>query len=99
MEKIKIGRKPAAGRQAVLQKIKTLGLTQAEAESAIELILGSISDGLVEDGKVVCSGFGTFSVRVHRPRMIKMPGQVPRKIPARCKIRFKSSPTVFRNCR
>ncbi|MCI5910687.1 MAG: HU family DNA-binding protein [Oscillospiraceae bacterium] len=37
--------------------------SKAKAEFMINLIIGTIQEGLIEDGKVSISGFGTFSVK------------------------------------
>jgi len=45
------------------------GLTLASAHEVVSTVLQSLHDGLVEDGRVVLSGFGTFKVVTRKERV------------------------------
>ena len=59
------------------------GFTRRDAETALNCVLGIISDELVSGGKVYIVGFGTFEVRDRAPRTGRNPkAGIPVKIPA-----------------
>lgn len=86
---------PSHGRKSLIRRLQNLGLTQREAETAIETLLQNISDGLEKDGKVMISDFGRFEVRHYLPRAAKLPGQPLKRLPARRTVRFKPSRNLF----
>ncbi|MEJ2368517.1 MAG: HU family DNA-binding protein [Acidobacteriota bacterium] len=60
------------------------GLTLPQAKALVDEVLDSIKDGLVEEGHVVLSGFGTFRVVRRKPRMGRdLAKGVPVPVPAR----------------
>lgn len=86
---------PETGRKILVKQLQSAGLTQRESEETVETIWSSIADGIVIDGKVVISGFGSFTAKQRRPRFARLPGQERKKIPARKTVHFKPSPTVL----
>ena len=67
------------------------GLTQVQAEKALNAILEEIKDGLQRGEPVILRRFGSFQVREKRARMGRNPktGEAA-GIPARRVVRFKS---------
>lgn len=68
---------------------------RAAAQQAVEDVLNSISQGLLDDGKVQLVGFGTFSVKERAART----GRNPRtgealQIPASKSVGFKPGKTL-----
>lgn len=66
-------------------------LTKAQAKAAVDAVLSSISEALVNDGKVALLGFGTFAINEKGERT----GINPRtketiKIAARKVVKFKA---------
>lgn len=49
------------------------GMTKANAERALNAFLDSVEDTLVKDGKLMLTGFGTFSVEVRKARKGRNP--------------------------
>ena len=45
------------------------GLTYPDARALVDQVISAISEGLVSDGHVVLSGFGTFRVVRRKPRL------------------------------
>lgn len=84
------------GKQALIGRLKTFGLTERESDETARLLIEQIIEGLEKNGKVMISGFGRFDVRQRRPRNSKLPGREEKRVPARRTIRFKASPNVFR---
>jgi len=65
------------------------GLTLAHAHALVTTVFQVIEEGLVKDGKVVLSGFGTFRVVSRKERVgrdIRRGVAVP--IPSRCDVVF-----------
>jgi len=50
-----------------------LGESKAATERILSAVLGTIKDGLVGDGVVQITGFGSFRVRTRGPRMGRNP--------------------------
>lgn len=88
---------PVSGRRQLAKRLHHLGLTEREAETAIETLIKSMVEGLAKDGKIIVSGFGSFNVRTHKPRTSRLPHQEPRRLPARKAVRFKASTDVFKS--
>ncbi|MBI4178541.1 HU family DNA-binding protein [bacterium] len=82
--------------KSILWRLQNLGLTRREAELALDEIIEGLRRGLLEEGRVRLSGFGSFTVRQRRPRNVNLPDRARRKAPARKTVRFKPSPAVFR---
>ncbi len=66
------------------------GLTKISAERAVNAFLDSVEDMLVKDGKLMLTGFGSFSVESREAR----PGRNPRTgqeitIPAAKVVKFR----------
>ncbi len=78
--------------KAVEKKIPTKG----EAVLAVETIFQSIRASLNKGDKVVISNFGTFRVKVRRPRNGRNPktGE-PVSVPSRRGVRFKASKNLL----
>ena len=45
-----------------------IGATQKDAAVYVDAVIGSIKDGMIEDGKVQIVGFGTFDVKERAER-------------------------------
>lgn len=50
-----------------------VGLTQKDAAVAVDAVIESIKEGMVEDGKVQIVGFGTFEVKERAEREARNP--------------------------
>ncbi len=48
-------------------------LTKASAEQALNAVLESVQDALVEEGKLTLTGFGVFSVEARKERAGRNP--------------------------
>ena len=71
---------------------KALDITQVAADQATVVVLDSIKQGLVKDGKVVIRGFGLFTTKKKSKRMGRNPKTgAPAVIAARRVISFKAS--------
>ena len=49
------------------------GMTKKDSEIALNAIIDSINDALVNDDKIVLVGFGTFEVRLRKERKGRNP--------------------------
>lgn len=68
-----------------------VGLSKAQADRAIDSVLGSISDSLRKGEKVTLVGFGTFMVSQRKARRGRNPQTAElMKIPASKTVRFTS---------
>jgi DNA-binding protein HU-beta len=68
-----------------------VGLSKAQADRAIDSVLGSITDSLRKGEKVTLVGFGTFMVSQRRARRGRNPQTAEMmKIPASKTVRFAS---------
>jgi DNA-binding protein HU-beta len=68
---------------------KDTGITKAQAMSAVDSVVGNITDALKSDDKVVLVGFGTFSTSERAAREGRNPlTGAPLKIPARKVAKF-----------
>ena len=69
-----------------------VGITKAQAEKAMDGLLESVKEGLKDGGKVVFTGFGTFSLASREARKGRNPktGEVI-DIPAYKTVTFKPS--------
>lgn len=67
--------------------------TRMAAELAVAAVLRGIEDGLREDGEVKLARFGTFRLKIRRPRRLTLPrsGQ-PHALPARTVLCFTPAP-------
>ena len=67
-------------------------LPKKDAKIVVEAILDAIKDGLIEDGKVSLTGFGTFML-VDKPARVARNPKTGEKVdvPARTTTRFKPS--------
>jgi DNA-binding protein HU-beta len=50
-----------------------LGVTRAEAESAVDVMLSAITEALAQGERVNFSGFGTFAISAREARMGRNP--------------------------
>ena len=68
----------------LLNKIQAnLGIPRSLSKDILETFLSSITNGLIRDGKVKLSGFGTFKILIKKQRI----GRNPRN-----KVEYKISP-------
>lgn len=69
---------------------ESLGTTRLQAMEIIDKILHSITETLVEDGRVELRNFGVFDVRRRRPRIARNPRTGEKvAVPASCTVAFK----------
>ena len=69
---------------------ESAGLTQAQAKSAVNSVLESISNSLQDGDKVTLVGFGTFSVARRDARQGRNPATGETiTIPAKSNVKFK----------
>lgn len=69
---------------------ESAGLTQAQAKSAVNTVLESISESLQDGDKVTLVGFGTFSVSKRDARQGRNPATGDTiTIPAKSSVKFK----------
>ena len=78
-------------RDLVVQISDQTGLTQHEVFDVLQLFLDNVSSYLAQNSEVVLRNFGTFEVRVSKPKIGRNPNapeqDVP--IPARAVVKFK----------
>jgi len=72
-----------------------MGLTRSDAANMLDAVLDTIADGLIEDGRVKITGFGSF-VRRHRNARdgTKPSTGEPITIPASETCGFKAAPAL-----
>lgn len=67
-----------------------IGATQKDAAVYVDAVIGSIKDGMIEDGKVQIVGFGTFEVKERAEREGRNPQTGETMKIAACKsVKFK----------
>jgi len=78
-------------RAEIVKRIgKEAGVSQAVADKVLGATLHSIQQALVEDEPVTLVGFGTFSVRRRKPRLVNNPNGGPQiRVPAKNAPHFK----------
>jgi nucleoid DNA-binding protein len=66
------------------------GVSVAQAQAMVEVTLGLISERIASGNDVSLRRFGTFSLRVTKPRVGRNPNNPsqPIPIPARCSVKF-----------
>lgn len=52
---------------------KKLGISRSEAGDMVDTVLSTINQGLTKEKEVKISSFGTFSVRLKKPRIGRNP--------------------------
>lgn len=82
--------------ELITQITNKTGLTKADSTKALEAILETIKEKLIQKEKVQLVGFGSFDVKRVEERNGVNPQNPSEKIiiPARNKISFKSSTTL-----
>lgn len=67
--------KGAVGRDDLADKAykAAAGMTRSAARAIVDQVLAEIVEGLVQDGKVLLTGFGHFSVNAKGPRVGRNP--------------------------
>lgn len=78
-------------RDLVVQISDQTGLTQNQVFDVVQLLLDNITTHLSQNAEVVLRNFGTFEIRVTRPKVGRNPN-APEKdvpIPARAVVKFK----------
>lgn len=69
--------------------------TRGAAEMALNTVLRAIRAGLLEDGEVKLTGFGSFRMRCVEARRVLVPGKSqPMLLPRRNVLRFSPSPLI-----
>ena len=91
----------SASRSELITHIQgELGVTRAEARTALEAVLGGVIAHLRTDQKVAFSGFGTFEAYERGPlRRYDMNSGVTRTLPARYRVKFTPSPKLLETIR
>ena len=73
----------------------TMGITRGESAQYVDIVLDTISDGLIEDGRVKITGFGSFIRRHRSARDVTKPSTgEPITIPASETCGFKAAPAL-----
>ena len=84
-------------RSQVIADVATrMGVSHSSARAALDAVLESVQESLVDGDRVVLTGFGNFEVVEVAPRRIRsIQGSRPIvEVPAHKKLRFKPSPVV-----
>jgi nucleoid DNA-binding protein len=71
-------------------------LRERDVENIVDAILGEIIAALARGDRVEIRGFGTFTIRSRRARIVcrtALRAQSPRSIPTRCAISASPSPS------
>jgi len=79
-------------KRALVQKVsEKLRLTQLQTKDIVQHVLDSISETLVEEGRIELRNFGVFEVRKRKPRKARNPktGEVV-KVKEKSVVVFKS---------
>ena len=72
-------------------------LDKKQAKISVDKVFEIIKHGLVRDGKVVISSFGTFQLKTARPVTRHNPKTMEKvQIPAKQKVRFKPSANLLK---
>jgi DNA-binding protein HU-beta len=70
-------------------------ITNQDARRALDAVGALIATGLLEDGRFVFSGLGSFVVQQRRPRRVMNPSTgVMMDLPASAAVKFKPEPQV-----
>ena len=82
-----------------LELYTEIGLNKREAKAVVESFFDGIRVGLLQDGEVLISGFGKFSLREKRARPGRNPqtGE-PHEITARRVVTFHPSASLTQYC-
>lgn len=78
-------------RDLVIQISDQTGHTQSEVFDVLQLFLDNVTAHLAQNNEVVLRNFGTFEVRVTRPKVGRNPNspETPVPIPSRAVAKFK----------
>lgn len=83
-------RKERVGKQAMIAAIKAAGLNKADATTAYETMLNTMTSALAQDKVVALSGIGSIDSQVKRARMGRKPGTGEAiEIPERTRFRLR----------
>lgn len=78
--------------QLVQEVALEMDTSKAQAARAVEAVVSSITTGIKQDESVTIMGFGSFSKKQRKARIVLMPGStVEKAIPARQTVGFKPS--------
>ena len=78
-------------RELVVQMSDQLGMTQAQVFDILQLFLDNVVSHLAQNNEVVLRNFGTFEIRVSKPKIGRNPNapETSVAIPARAIVKFK----------
>lgn len=78
-------------RDLVMQISDQTGLTQAQVFSVLQAFIDDTTDHLAKNNEVVLRNFGTFEIRITRPKIGRNPNAPEQDvtIPARSIVKFK----------
>ncbi len=78
-------------RELVTQMSDQLGLTQARVFDILQLFLDNVTSHLAQGNEVVLRNFGTFELRVSKPKVGRNPNDPAKDvpIPPRALVKFK----------
>ncbi len=78
-------------RELVVQMSDQLGMTQAQVFDILQLFLDNLVSHLAQNNEVVLRNFGTFEIRVSKPKVGRNPNAPAKSvaIPARAIVKFK----------
>ena len=65
--------------------------SKVQAGKAVEAVIKSLRDGILDDGGVTITGFGAFNIKKRKPRTVRNPSTGdPMTIPAQTVVDFHS---------
>ena len=67
--------------------------SKVQAGKAVEAVIKSLRDGILDDGGVTITGFGAFNIKKRKPRTVRNPSTgYPMTIPAQTVVDFRTAP-------
>lgn len=74
---------------------RELNITGREARAIVEIVINSMSDGLVEDGRVILKGLGIWRLKKRSPRLARniQTGEVM-SVPGKNTVAFEPSKEI-----
>ena len=70
-----------------------LDCSKVQAGKAVEAVIKSLREGIVDDGGVTITGFGAFNIKQRKPRTVRNPSTGdPMTIPAQTVVDFRTAP-------
>ncbi|MAW41016.1 MAG: DNA-binding protein HU [Phycisphaerae bacterium] len=67
--------------------------SKVQAGKAVEAVIKSLREGILDDGGVTITGFGAFNIKKRKPRTVRNPSTGdPMTIPAQTVVDFRTAP-------